>query len=65
MLGYKKLLKPVTNGEKRKFNRAADCYGAIPVVFRTTLANLDAGFAFNKDKEREAIKREAINSTLI
>ena len=41
--------------KKRAFARAADCYGAIPVVFRTILANLDAGFAFNKDKKREAI----------
>ena len=45
-----------SNGrKKRAFARAADCYGAIPVVFRTILANLDAGFAFNKNKEREAI----------
>ena len=51
-----KTSKASSNGrKKRAFARAADCYGAIPVVFRTILANLDAGFAFNKDKEREAI----------
>ena len=45
-----------SNGrKKRAFDRAADCYGAIPVVLGATLASLEAGFAFNKDKEREAI----------
>ena len=45
-----------SNGrKKRAFARAADCYGAIPVVFRTILANLDAKFIFNKDNNREAI----------
>lgn len=42
--------------KKRAFARAADCYGAIPVVLRATLASLEAGFAFNKEITREAIK---------
>ena len=46
--------------KKRAFARAADCYGAIPVVLGATLANLEAGFAFNKDKEREAIRRHTL-----
>jgi hypothetical protein len=51
-----KTSKASSNGrKKRAFARAADCYGAIPVVLRATLASLEAGFAFNKDKEREAI----------
>lgn len=46
-----------SNGrKKRAFARAADCYGAIPVVLGATLANLEAGFKFNRDKQREAIE---------
>lgn len=40
---------------KRKFNRAADCYGAIPTVLKAVLANLEAGFSFNNNKQRQRI----------
>ena len=58
---FYKTFKTSSNGrKKRAFARAADCYGAIPVVLGATLANLEAGFAFDKNYKREAIRRHTL-----